>query len=229
MKSVANYTALITSWHATRPKFRATIETIAGPFVDLDEKNYSLIHDFDIDYAIGAQLDVVGQWVGRSRSVWQPAPNPWFSLDYPLKGFDKGIWKGPYDLEEIRTDLPDEVYRRVLKSKILLNSWDGTTSSLESIIRIFFDDPETYVFVEDRQDMTISVCFTGKWPLGLFLLLAENDYLPTRSAGVKTYYLVTSIEEAPLFGFDANSDHIAGFDVGAYGVSPTKFVYDIIG
>jgi len=33
------------------------------------------------------------------------------------------------------------------------------------------------------------------------------------------YTIVTSVDTAPLFGFDVNNQYIAGFDIGAWGTT----------
>ncbi len=58
------YLDLITAYHRSRPNFTATVDAITAPFVDLQAFLQHLPLDFDIDDAIGAQLDIDGIWVG---------------------------------------------------------------------------------------------------------------------------------------------------------------------
>ena len=63
---VTPYTDRITSEHADKPRFVATVETTAQPLADTSwlEQNYYLY--YDVDLAVGTQLDVIGVWVGRT-------------------------------------------------------------------------------------------------------------------------------------------------------------------
>ena len=67
MVDVSNYTALITSEHADKPKFMAMVEAVAQCFVDQQNLLLSVPTAFDLDDAVGVQLDAVGLWVGIGR------------------------------------------------------------------------------------------------------------------------------------------------------------------
>lgn len=55
-------------------------------------------------------------------------------------------------------------------------------------------------------------------PSAVFLALLAGGYIPLKPEGVRVNYtIVTSVEGAPIFGFDVQNDLIAGFDVGAWG------------
>ena len=75
MASVDDYLALITAYHRGKPKFAAMVRAIVEPFVAIQDFIAHLPLDFDLDLAIGVQLDVVGEWVGRSRFIETPLPN----------------------------------------------------------------------------------------------------------------------------------------------------------
>jgi hypothetical protein len=64
-----DYTTLITSEHRDKPKFAALVGLLANAVGDIGAAIQSLPQAFDLDVAIGTQLDVVGLWVGRSRTV----------------------------------------------------------------------------------------------------------------------------------------------------------------
>lgn len=219
MKTVDNYLDLITRWHAFRPKFRATVATAVSPLVALQAMLAHLPEDFDLDEAIGAQLDVVGQWVGRSRFIPVPIPDIYFSFGDPLRGFGRGVWKGPYDLEYGIYRLDDETYRRLLYAKIMTNNWDGTVPDAQAVFDQFFDDPETLVFLQDNNDMSATIGVSGKIPSALLLTILSK-YFPLKSSAVRTYYSVTSVNHAPLFGFGVQNAHVSGFGTGTWAVSP---------
>src|ERR1700724_484376 len=98
MRQVSDYLKLVTRLHAGQPRFNAMLAAVLQPFSDLQAFLNSLPQQFDIDIAIGAQLDIVGQWVGQSRNITVPLPNIFFTWDSSnlAKGWDRGIWQGPY-------------------------------------------------------------------------------------------------------------------------------------
>lgn len=49
------YTDLVTSEHADKPRFIASLLAITNPFVDLQAVLADLPADFDLDQAVGAQ------------------------------------------------------------------------------------------------------------------------------------------------------------------------------
>jgi len=138
MADLSEYTALITSEHNQRPKFMAVVAALAQPMVDLMGVLESMPPKFDLDEAVGAQLDDVGRWVGISRIIRTPLSDVYFSLDISGLGFDQGIWKGPFDPDTGLTTLDDDTYRLVIRAKIGANHWDGTMEGSVAILNSIF-------------------------------------------------------------------------------------------
>lgn len=65
---MSKYTELITNYHATKPKFLAHVDLMTRPLIDVAAATRGLITAFDIDSAVGVQLDILGLWIGRKRS-----------------------------------------------------------------------------------------------------------------------------------------------------------------
>lgn len=65
---MSKYTELITNYHATKPKFLAHVDLMTRPLIDVAAATRGLISAFDIDSAVGVQLDILGLWIGRSCS-----------------------------------------------------------------------------------------------------------------------------------------------------------------
>lgn len=253
MRTVDEYLARIPPANRSEPKFAAMMAGLLAPIVAAGNVAESLTAAFDVDTAIGVQLDTVGVLVGVGRTVAVPLANVYFSFDVPGLGFDQGIIKGPYDDERGISVLDNDTYRKLIKAKILSNAWDGSVVGATAILNAFFDDPDTHVFAEDGgtaivpgpwfafdtpglgldegiwfkdEDvavgrMTMQVCLAGKIPNALLLALLGGGYLPVKPAGVSLEYLITSVDDAPLFGFDVDNEFIGGFDRGAIGVSTT--------
>lgn len=148
--TVDEIAALVPAWNASRPRFMATLRATVAPFADAQSVIAHLPLDFDLDTSIGAQLDAVGERIGRSRNVRIPIPQPWFTWGDPVRGWGAGIWKGPYSGTFGVYQLDDETYRRLLRANILAKRWDGTVPGAQAAFDVFFNDPNTYVFVQDK-------------------------------------------------------------------------------
>lgn len=222
-KTVEDYLDKIIPWHRNKPKFVATVRLAVEPFVAQQDFLNALPSQFDLDTAVGVQLDQVGEWVGRSRYIRTPIANVFFSFDDPPRGFDLGVWKGPYDTDAGITRLDDETYRTLLRAKIAANTWDGTLPGSKKALAIMFPDGDTHVFIIDNQDMSLTYGVSGKIPSILFLALLADGYIPLKPEGVRANYRVTPVDGAPLFGFDVENEFISGFDTGAWGVPPSYF------
>ncbi|WP_315809505.1 DUF2612 domain-containing protein [Pseudomonas sp. C9-3] len=225
MADISDYVGLITTEHSDKPKYMAMVEAVVQPMIDALNASQGLPVDFDLDQAVGAQLDVVGLWVGISRNVNAPLSGVYFSLDVVGLGFDQGAWKGPFDPDTGIISLDDETYRTLIRAKIGANRWDGTLGQSKEILDLIFSG-DTHVFIEDRQDMSIVLGISGEIPSAVFLAMLTGGYIPIKPEGVRmSVYVVTSVSGAPIFGFDMNNEYVGGFDVGAWGGSPDNVVY----
>lgn len=145
-----DYLGRITPWQSNHPKFTAEVSGVLAPFADAQAFIASIPASFDLDTAIGVQLDATGAWIGRDRYVSLPIPRAYFSFNVPGRGFGQGSWKGPYSGEFGIFSLDDETYRRLLRANILAKRWDGTVPGAQAAFDTFFIDPDTYVFVQDN-------------------------------------------------------------------------------
>jgi len=223
MATTEDYLGLVTAFHRGKPKFAATIRAIVEPVVAQQAFIKHLPLDFDLDQAIGVQLDAVGEWVGRSRFVQTPIAGAWFSLDDEQRGFDRGVWLQPFDTPDGITRLDDETFRTLLRAKIAANNWDGTLPAAKAALEIIFPSGDTQLVITDNQDMTITFGVAGVIPSALFIALLSDGYLPLKPEGVRADYLITTVN-GPLFGFDVDNEFIAGFDDGAWGAPPSYFI-----
>ena len=216
MADIADYTGKITSEHADKPRFTAMVAAVTQCFVDAQNALAGMPASFDLDGAIGKQLDDVGLWVGVSRYVATPLTGVYFSFDTGGLGFDQGVWKGPFDPDTGVTSLDYETFRLLIRARIGANHWDGTLVGSKPILDQIFSG-DTHAFIQDNQDMSITIGISGKVPSALFLALLSGGYIPLKPQTVRVaYYLVTSSDGAPMFGFDMSNQYVAGFDVGAW-------------
>ena len=223
---MSKYTDRITNYHATKPKYFAHIDLSTRPLIDITSATRGLVTAFDIDTAVGVQLDTLGLWIGRSRIVSQPISGVYFSLDTEGLGFDQGVWQGPYDPDSGYTSLSDETYRIILKAKIAINNWDGRNDSLPPILDAALEGSGLKMQIVDNQDMTISIWVfpeTDISNVSLELIAAiRQGYLTVKAAGVWGGSIEIPAVETPsegnrFFGFDMENEYIAGFDDGAWG------------
>ena len=228
MTTLAQYLARITPAHAGKSDFMATVAATMGPIADAAAFLATVQPAFDLDSAVGVQLDVCGLWEGRSRNIPVPLPNPWLSLDDPVRGLDRA----PLYIPGVSTGvalsaLDDPTYRRLLYAKRAANSWDGTATSAQAILTAFVNFQGTLLFVEDKGDMTMAVCIAGKLPPIVDLEILGQNLIPLKPQGVELDVYVTSVDGAPLFGCDVENALISGCDVGALGVAPNYAALNI--
>jgi hypothetical protein len=218
MAQPSDYTALITTEHADKPKFMAMMSIVAQFFADQINVAQSIPAAFDLDQAVGVQLDAVGQWAGIKRQVRTPL-SVYFSFDTAGLGFDQGNWQGPFDPTTGLTSLDDVTYRTLIRAKIAANSWDGTIPGAAAAYANLFNGSGSYIFIQDNQDMTMTVGVSGAIPSALLRALFSGGYLPLKPEGVRAMYVVPSINNTSLFGFDVQNQYIGGFDSGSWAVA----------
>lgn len=217
---MSKYTELITNYHATRPLFFSHIDLTTRPLIDVASTVAGLVTAFDIDRAVGAQLDTLGQWIGRSRYVSEPISGVYFCWDTDGLGYDQGVWQGPYDPDAGFTALSDDTYRIILKAKIAMNIWNGQNDTLPAILDTATAGSGLRMRIIDNQDMTIAVWVlpdTDISAVSLELLAAiRQGYLTVKAAGVWSGEILTPSDGNRFFGFDLDNNDIAGFDTGAW-------------
>jgi hypothetical protein len=180
------YLSLITSEYQQSTKFLAWL---AAPLVRLDDAALAIVSlrpGFDLDGAIGAQLDILGQIIGPSRVV----------------DFQPSLGVSP--------TLDDETYRILLRAGIAKNQWDGKIDSLQKIWKGLF--PGGLITLLDAQDMSASIILSGTFTSILQDLITHGKIVP-RPEGVLYNYFFS---ELPIFGFDQDGTFIAGFGRGHF-------------
>ena len=226
MAELDDYTALITSEHSDKPKFVAMIEMLSAPLVDLMNVLGGMPALFDLDSAVGDQLDVDGEWIGIARQINTPLIGVYFSFDVDGLGFDQGVWKGPYDPDTGLVSLDDETYLMVLRAKIAANHWDSTPDSAGEILESLAP-PGTFVFIQDNCDMSITICVAGKQPSALYAALLQKGFLSLKPEAVRVNYAFSSLDGTPIFGFDVENQYVSGFDVGSWS-APTLTAQNLL-
>ena len=219
--STDDYVGLITPAHRGRPKFAATVAATVDPIAEAQAFLAGLPAAFDLDTAIGVQLDVVGQWVGVSRTISIPLVSVWFSWGAPGLGWREGIWKGLYDPTTGIAELDDDTYRDLIRLKIAANTWDGLIGSAEAAVIAFYGSREgSLPFICDGQDQTMTVCISGERPAQMRFAIFAGRYVEFKPAA-KTIKTVVPSVPGPVFGFGISNDYVAGWGAGAWAVDAT--------
>lgn len=210
------YLHLITSQHRRRPLFRGTAAAAIAPlaaaqgFIDT-----SMLQAWDLDTAVGVQLDQVGEWIGTTRYIEQPLRDVYFTWnDRVITGWQHGYWQGKYDPDTGVIALGDATYRTVLYAKIASNVWDGTMGTMADIWNNSFGN-ESHLAVIDHQDMSITLVISGLRRDSLLQYVLMSGRIPLKPEGVRIREYI--VNQGRTFGFDADGlGAIGGFDVGEW-------------
>lgn len=213
--TVLDYLNLITSSWREKPNYTAMISADVSPMVQVQDLLSSMIPKFDVDVAVGQQLDIIGLWVGISRVVKVPISGvyfSWDSADYTL-GWEFGSW-APADTPTEVTVLPDDAYRTLIKAKIAANQWDGTIDGAYAIWDEIFTT--VTILIKDNQDMTFDLGVVGGIIDSLTLALITGGYIPLKPEGVRINSYFVSVDVGPVFAWDVESDLLAGWEEGSW-------------
>jgi hypothetical protein len=215
MRTPEDYLGLVTPWLASFPSVLPTIGMFTAPFSAIQSAAYSIQPGYDLDNALGPQLDAVGVWVGLSRFVNIPVAS-YFSWGTNGLGWDQANWKGPFDPSSGLVPLNDDDYRFYLEIKIALNYTNGTVGEAQKILAEAFDMTGTYVFADDNLDQTYTLAIAGYLPNSTILALITHGYISVKPFGIGQKLAITSVNGAPLFGWGVENNYIGGWGVGAW-------------
>lgn len=159
---IEKYLDNITSQHRDKPKFISWLSSNLNKIDDIYLTIKSIDSAFDLDNAIGKQLDTLGELIGRQRVL----------TFQPLNGHDPV--------------LDDETYRLALKAKVAMNKWDGTIPSAYEIWNNMFND--IGLEIEDKQDMSFNAYVTG-YVNQIRQDLIQHGYIVPKPEGVRVNYI----------------------------------------
>lgn len=210
------YTDLIAGYHVGKERYTAWVFALTEPLRIARERLAALREDFDVDTAIGAQLDAVGVRVGVSRVLPMTLTDVYFALDDTGGiGLDLGVWKGEYDPVDGTTTLGDETYRAVIKAKIAQNHWDGTRGSLPDFLGEVlgqFGQPAKVLDLEDLDTMHVVLHLTKETTPPIVWELFSRRIIDVTAAGVS----VDLVDNQPWFGLDYETASVKGLDESSW-------------
>ena len=158
---IGYYVGLLASQYRNSPKLIAFLTALLKKFDDVSQCLVAMEQAFDVDNAIGPQLDMVGGIVGASRMV----------------GFQPTGGLSPI--------LDDSDYRIYIKATAAANRWDGTIDGLQGIWQTLF--PGGTIIIADQQNMTAIIYLFGTFTPIMEQLIA-NGYIVPRPEGVLYSY-----------------------------------------
>jgi len=184
---VGYYMRLLTWQYKTLPVFTVQwLQDVLTIINDVTDCLQSMDTVFDLDYAEGAQLDILGQIIGVSRTVtFQPTGS-------------------------VSPILDDATYRILLRATLFNNLWDGTVGSLYPFWQTMF--PGGRIAIDDHQNMSATILLGGSFS-SILQDLITNGYIVPRPQGVLYNY---TFADPPFFGFDREDSLIAGLGVGKW-------------
>ena len=160
------YKGLLIVQYASLPNALGTVEAYIRSLIQ-NQIVQQVQDGFNVDTAIGIQLDLLGTYRGITRHAFGLAPGNYWSLpsysDVLPGGFlgwasygDASLptikWLQYNDLNSLAYTLSDAQMRLLIKLKAKLDAWDGTLGSLDTILYSFFT---TYVTVIDQENMSM--------------------------------------------------------------------------
>lgn len=180
------YLDLVTSEYATKSKFMAYVEAFLKKVSPSVECLIEFFDRFDLSKAVGDQLDKLGTLVDLTREL--PVVDP-----------------------DIPSSLSDDTFRLIIQARIMSNHWDGTLEGWTKIIDFAF--PNASYNVVDNQDMSVNVVVIDPSATMEMIALLFNGYIVPKPSGVRVTW---TIQDNPLFGWDANTNFIKGWDSGIW-------------
>lgn len=160
--AIDKYLNSVTSQHRDKKKFIAWLSSSLTIIDHAYIMTKNIDNDFDLDNALGVQLDMLGQSIGRKRMLtFQP-------------------------LNDHNPVMDDETYRLVLKAKVAMNNWDGKTESAYEIWDNTFKD--IGLQIQDNQDMSMTAYVTG-YVKQIRQDLIQHGYIVPKPEGVKINYI----------------------------------------
>ena len=156
---------------------------------------------YNLDTAVGPQLDVIGKYVGVARNINPVSPSPYlFEMAYyngtSTNGVGMRLYAGTVNLNGVwltyasglapKTNLTDIQYRLVIQLQIILNYSDNTLASIQYYLDQLLPG---FVTITDNQNMTLTYLVAANSPLGSQLL---QQFLPKPMGVGITVNLISS-------------------------------------
>lgn len=192
--TIEYYKDLILYQYINTPKATETIKLLTRQAL-VDLLPISLSSAFDIDTAIGSQLDILGEYIGFDRVVQSQIIRDYFTLQdegnvtatiYGMTDYNNLLLNANYSFYSyvnalgISSSLSDDEYRLLLKLKLHTNI---SRNSLYEITTILYEYFSNDIVLMDQCDMTMS--YFTKDPISRIIGIAYTENLLPKPMGVE--------------------------------------------
>lgn len=165
------YSDLLILQYLNLPRATAMIQAVVEP-VFIDQLPVAVQDAFEIGTAVGDQLDIIGKYVGVSRSGY-------------------GVNNQPISLD-------DDDYTQLIKLIIIKNNSGSSLATIQSLLSANFPGQ---IFVTDPQTMSLNyVLIETLGTSDLLELIVTGGYLPA-PMGVGISATIVPDHPNPFFGF----------------------------
>lgn len=216
------YKNLLIIQYNNLPNASATIDAVVRECV-ADGVAFDVRDGFSVDTAAGAQLDIIGQYVGVNRfyesqdltGVWfgfsnseefEPADVTGYASASDFLSKD-GEYLSVFDIVGTGYSLSDDDFRTLIKLKILLNNSNFSDKSIDDDLFAIFSGN---LYAIDNLNMSMEYFTSADFSLIVKVALAKN-LLPA-PMGVRINNIV---EDLVYFGY-SNASELEPIDVTGY-------------
>lgn len=164
------YADLLIIQYLGKPRAYATIQAQAKPLI-MDQLPLSVQAAYDVEEAVGVQLDILGKYIGAVRTAL--------------------TFTGP-------VELTDDEFRILLKMKIVQNNSGSSLYAIQSLIDRFFPGA---VQVFDYQNMRLSYLFASTFGTVTLAEAFVRQKLLPKPMGVQLASVIYTPTLTNIFGF----------------------------
>lgn len=212
----------------------ATITAITEEFELIYNNSNILDFAYDLDNAVGKQLDIIGRIVGINRKVPFAVPKNYFGFEGHLNSYPFGSkfnivvsypFRSKFEIPYSDGQLNDNDYRFFIKAKIIKNyatskNIDSNSLSIQNAVDYLFNGK---AYITDNYDMSMTLYIDSSYDSSKLTYLENLDLLP-RPQGVR-YNTFISYQDGITFGFNSFNTGLGS----KFAISePSRFAFKII-
>lgn len=183
------YAGLLILQYAQKPKAAATIQATVTPVI-MDQLPQAINDAFNIETAVGVQLDTIGKYIGANRNGYGTEGQP--------------------------ITLIDSDFRQLVKLILIKNNAGSSLAIIQSLLSANFPGQ---IFVSDNTSMALNyVLIETLGTSDLLEVIVTGGYLP-RPMGVAISTSIVPSHPNPFFGFrtaEAPDPTVAPFNTAEF-------------
>lgn len=214
--SVQSLLDLITSEYNQQPNFMVMVEGVLTPIVADADLLVALPGYFDLDTAVGAQLDILGLWIGQNRFIDVALTGVFFSWDTAGLGWGEGNWEDPHGAGNVVV-LADGDYRNLLRVVVARNQWNGTTEGAYAAWEVAFAGTDTTISIQNFGDASISFILSGSALSAVTIAMFNAGLYDIVAAGVRVRaHIVSGAPGTKFFAWNEETSTLGGWNEGSW-------------